>query len=417
MNIWIFNHYAIPPDTPGGTRHFDFGTELVKRGHRVSIFAAGFNHRTRKEERLEGKQNYLKQNINGIDFIWIRTSPYYGGNDWRRVRNMLSYTLRIIPWGLKVKEKPDVILASSPHPFAGLAGYILAMIKRATFIFEIRDLWPETFVQIGGYSNRSPVVILLRMLEKFLYRRAKKIITLVPTASVYITQMGVPNNKIVNIPNGVNPELFSDNSVELPSELDKMILSFKSNYKVLIGYTGAHGIANALETIIETATLLQEKRNIKFHFLLVGEGSEKRSIQEKSESLGLKNVSFFEPIPKKVIPVFLRSVDINVICARKTSLYKYGTSLNKLWDYMMCAKPIIWAISSANDPIAEANCGITVPPEEPEKLANAILELYNLSEKEKQEMGMRGREYVMKYQSTPVLVNKLLEAIGDVRPR
>jgi len=121
MHIWMLNHYATPPDTPGGTRHFDFARELVKQGHKVSIFASGFSHRTRTEERLKGRQNCRRENIDGVEFIWLRTAPYYGGNDWRRVINMLSYSLRVIPKGFMFKESPDVILASSPHPFAGLA--------------------------------------------------------------------------------------------------------------------------------------------------------------------------------------------------------------------------------------------------------------------------------------------------------
>ena len=235
MNIWILNHYATPPDTPGATRHFDFARELTKLGHRVSIFASSFFHGTRNEERLEGKQNYRRQNIDGVEFVWLRTTPYYGGNDWRRVINMLSYSFRVIPLGIRFGESPDVILASSPHPFAGLAGYVLAKLKRAGFIFEVRDLWPQTFVDIGGYSNRSLVVKLLRVLERFLYHRAKKIIVLLPNASEYITRLGIPDSKIVYIPNGISPELFSDTSAKLPQELDDIISGLKSEAKMLVG--------------------------------------------------------------------------------------------------------------------------------------------------------------------------------------
>lgn len=415
MNLWIINHYAIPPDTPGGTRHFDFATELVKRGHQVSIFASGLSHRTKKEGRLEGKQNYRRENISGVEFIWIRTFPYKG-NDWRRVVNMLSYTLRIIPLGLRLKETPDVILASSPHPFAGLAGCILAKLKGARFIFEVRDLWPQTFVDIGGYSNKSFVLKLLRALEKFLYRRANRIVVLAPKASDYITRLGIPTSKIVYIPNGVNPELFSGTGVKLTQELDELIPSLKSNGKLLVGYTGAHGIANALDTIIEAAELLQEKGADKVHFLMVGDGPEKERLVAKAESWGLNNISFYKSIPKDTVPKLLRAIDIAVISVRKSDLYKYGTSLNKLFDDMACARPILWATNSVNNPVSEANCGITVLPEDPEQMAKAIMKLCNLSDKERQEMGMRGYEYVMKYHSVPILANRLLEAVKDVKP-
>ncbi len=410
----MLNHYATPPDTPGSTRHFDFARELTKRGHQVTIFASSFSHRTRKEERLEGKQNYRRENINGVEFVWIRTSPYYGGNDWRRVLNMLSYSFRVIPFGLRLKEKPDVILASSPHPFAGLVGWFLAKLKKARFILEIRDLWPQTFVEIGGYSSKSSVVRLLRALEKFLYHRAKKIIVLLPKASEYITGLGIPGNKIVYIPNGVSPELFSDTGAQLPQELDELISSFKSSGKILVGYTGAHGIANALDTIIEVAKLLEERGADKAHFLLVGDGPEKERLVGKAEELS--NISFHKSIPKNAMPELLKAIDIAAACVRKSDLYKYGLSFNKLFDYMASARPIIWGANSINNPVAEANCGIIVPPEDAEEMAKAIMELCNLSDRERQEMGMRGYEYVMKYHSVPVLADSLLEAIENTKP-
>jgi len=415
MNIWMLNHYTTPPDTPGGTRHFDFARELVKRGHQVTIFASGFSHRTRREERLEGKQSYRRQNIDGVEFIWLRTTCYFGGNDWRRVINMLSYSFRVVPLGLRFKESPEVILASSPHPFAGLAGWFLAKSKRAKFIFEVRDLWPETFVEIGGYSNKSIVVRLLRVLEKFLYQRAKKIVALLPKASEYITRLGIPSNKIVYIPNGVSPELFSDTGVELPGELGEIISDLKSEGKLLVGYTGAHGIANALDTIIEAAEMLQDQGADKVHFLLVGDGPEKQGLAEKARGLRLSNISFFDSIPKYAMPALLQVIDIAVISIRKSGLYEYGMSLNKLFDYMICARPIVWGTNSVNNPVAEAGCGITVPPEEAEELAKAIMELCGLSDGERGDMGMRGYDYVMKYHSVPVLTDKLLEAIEDVK--
>jgi len=374
VNIWILNHYATPPDTSGSTRHFDFAKELVKREQKVTIFASGFNHRTRREERLEGKQNYRRENIEGVEFIWLRTVPYYKGNDWRRAVNMLSYSFRVIPLGLRLKKGPDVVLASSPHPFTGLAGYVLAKIKGARFIFEVRDLWPQTFVDIGGYSNKSFVLKLLRALEKFLYRRANRIVVLAPKASDYISRLGIPTSKIVHIPNGVDPELFSDTGIELPRELDEIILRLKSKGKSLVGYTGAHGIANALDTIIEAAELLQEKGADKVHFLMVGDGPEKERLVAKAESRGLNNISFYKSIPKDAVPKLLRAIDIAVISWKKSDLYsKYGISTNKIWDYMICAKPVVWAIDLLDNPVAETNCGITVSPEDAEEMAKAIM--------------------------------------------
>ena len=414
MNIWILNHYATPPDTPGSTRHFDFATEFVRQGHQVSIFASGFSHRMRKEERLEGKQRYRRENIDGVEFVWIKTSPYYGGNDKRRVINMLSYALRVIPLAVKSKGNPDVILASSPHPFAGLAGFIIAKMKRAQFIFEVRDLWPETFVEIGGYSRKSLVVRLLVVLERFLYRRASRIITVLPKLGDYIIKLRIGSDKICYIPNGVSPELFGNICDELPRDLATLISVVKSNGGVIAGYTGAHGKADALDTVVEAAKILHCEETGGIHFLLVGDGTEKGKLSSKAENLGLTNMDFLESIPKKAIPTLLQSIDIGLLTKSKTALYAYGMSFLKIFDYMMCAKPVVWAVDSINNPVAEANCGITVPPEEPEELAKAIVTLSYLSDEERQEIGMRGHEYVMKYHSTPVLANKLLQIMQDV---
>ena len=410
----MLNHYATPPDTPGSTRQFDFASQLVKQGQQVTIFASGFSHRTRKEERLEGKQNWRRENIDRVDFIWLRTTPYYGGNDWRRAVNMLSYSLRVVPLGLRFKESPDVVLASSPHPFAGLAGWLLAKLKRAKFIFEVRDLWPQTLVDIGGYSSKNPVVKLLRVLEKFLYQRARKIVVLHPKASDYITKLGIPGTKILWVPNGVSPGLFSNNDVELPKELEKIISNLKSYAKFLVIYAGAHGIANALDTIIETAEVLQQRGATNVHFLLVGDGHEKERLIARAEASGLGDVTFHKSIPKNAVPSLLRASDMAVLSWRKSDLYMYGMSTNKLWDYMACAKPIVWAIDSAVDPVAEANCGITVSPEEPEEMAKAIMDLCHLSDKERRAMGMRGYEHVMKYHSVPVLADRLLTVLEEV---
>ncbi len=411
MNIWILNHYATPPDTPGSTRHFEFARKFVKQGHQVSIFASGFSHRTRREERLERNEACRRENIDGVEFIWIRTVPYYKGNDWRRAVNMLSYSFRVVPLGLRFKESPEVILASSPHPFAGLAGYILAKLKKARFILEVRDLWPQALVDIGGYSRRSPVGKLLRILERFLYQRAKKIVVLHPKASDYIGGLGIPDNKIVYIPIGADPELFSNPAVDLSQELNELLASLKSEGRILVGYTGAHGIANALDTIIEAARLLRDEGAAKVHFLLVGDGPEKERLVRKAESWRLSNIGFYKSIPKNAMPKLLKAIDIAVISWRKSDLYKYGMSSNKLWDYMICAKPVVWGIDSANDPVAEANCGITVPPENPGEMAKAIIKLCGLSDDERRDTGMRGYEYVMKYHSVPVLVPKLLEVL------
>ncbi len=415
MNIWIVNHYATPPGVPGITRHFDFAKELTGRGHRVTIFASAFVHATRGNIGLRAWQQYRRETIDGIEFCWIRTPPYYGGNDWRRSVNMLSYSFSATLLGARFKPKPDVILASSPHPFAGLCGYALSRVRHAGFVFEVRDLWPQTLVDIGGYSPTSPVVRLLGLLERFLYRRADRIVVLLPGAADYMAPLGIPGDKIVHVPNGVNPRYYCDPAGELPGDIAALLARVKSGGRAVVAYAGAHGVVNALDTVVDAAALLQAKGANGAYFLMVGDGAEKRSLVRRAEELGLDNISFFSSIPKEAIPRLLDEVDVGVIAWRKSPLYRYGVSANKLWDYMMSARPIVWAIDTPCDPVAEAGCGITVRPEGPASLADAISLMCNMSEKERQEMGSRGREYVLQHNSTPMLAGRLLQVLQEAR--
>jgi glycosyltransferase involved in cell wall biosynthesis len=415
-DIWIFNHYATPPDAPGSTRHYDFARELQNRGYKVTIFAAGFSHRTRRDERLVGKRCYNRVVIGGVEFAWIKTTPYYRGNDWRRAINMLSYALYVIPVGMRFKTKPEIIWASSPHPFSGLVGYLMAKIKGAKFIFEVRDMWPQTMVDIGGYSDRSLVIRLLRILEKFLYQRANKIITLGLKASDYIIALGIPAAKIAYIPNGVEPELFAITDTVPTGEMGRTIAELRAAGRLLVGYAGAHGIANTLDTVVEAAYILQMS-NDKAYFLLIGDGPEKERLISLAKSKGLSNIIFYDSIPKTAVPYFLKSIDIAVISVRRSNLYRYGTSINKLFDYMAAVRPVIWATDTPDDIVSKANCGLTVPPEDAKALAEAITALGHLSHRRRDEMGTRGYEYVMKHHSIPVLTDKLLQFLEDIEYR
>jgi len=415
MNIWIFNHYAVPADAPGITRHHDLAKALVARGHKVSIFAAGFNHQRRAEERLKGWHLYRQQNVDGTDFVWIRTVPYRRENDWRRVLNMLSYALLVIAAGASYKKKPDLVLASSPHPLAGLSGYAVSVIRRSKFVFEVRDLWPETFVTIGGYSKNSLAVRSLAAVEKFLYSKAKVILVVMPKGADYLAKLDVALEKVVYLPNGVDPELYSGAEHDLPGELHQFIRSLKSEGTTLVGYTGSHGKADALDTVLKAARILQDEDVRHTHFLLVGNGVDKSALMLTAANLRLDNVSFQEPVARNCIPALLRRMDIVLVTKRKSRLYEYGMSFAKVFDYMMSAKPIVWAVDSPNNPVAESACGIAVPPEDPESLARTIVKMCNLTQVERQEMGMKGYKYVMRHHSIPVLADRLLKVMEDVQ--
>ena len=396
-NIWIFNHYAITPNLPGGTRHFDFGKELAKRGYKVTIFASSFRHSLLKETKEYKQNNFIIEDYEGVRFVWLKTFPC-SGNDWRRVINMLSYSIRAykVAGDLEI-EKPDIIIGSSVHLFAVFTAYLLSKKYKTPFIMEVRDLWPQTLIDMG-MSKWHPFVILLGILEKFLYKRANKIIILLPKANEYIEKLGVPKNKIVWIPNGVDLERFKVNEDNSHLKHDKSCF--------IITYTGAIGKTNNLDVLVEAAEILKKDYpDIKFIF--IGDGTEKERLVRMANEKNLDNVEFNKAVSKNEVSKILYKSDALILLLRNSPLYKYGISLNKLFDYLASGKPIIFSSNSINNPVEEAKTGITVSPDNPEKLAEAIIMLYKMPEEKRSEMGKNGRSYVEKYYSINILVDKL----------
>ena len=407
-SLWILNHYAITPDMSGGTRHFDLARELVKKGHEVTIFASGFDHSTHQYLKVKPGEKMRVEEYDGVRFVWVNTIPYYG-NNWRRVLNMLSYGWRVLRCSRGL-TKPDVIIGSSMHPFAALAGWWLAHRNKARFIFEVRDLWPQTAVDMGAMKKNSLPAKLLYAWEKFMYHKAEKIIVLLPYAKDYVASRGINPEKVFWLPNGVNLERFDHPApLEPESEVAEVFKQYRDKFKVV--YTGAHGVPNGLDAVVEAAKLIQEKSE-NIHFILIGEGTEKSRLREKAQSLGLVNITFCEPIPKQAVPSVLLAADCLVYSIPAFNIYRYGVSVNKSFDYLASVKPVVMAGNPRNDIVEEANAGIVVEPENPEALAEAIIKIYELPEGKRIELGENGRRYVEKYHSINIIAEKLEILLG-----
>jgi len=411
MNIWIFNHYAHAADVPGGTRHYDLARELVRRGHQVTIFASSFHHGRHQEMKLVPGERWKIEDVDGIRFVWIKTFSYQR-NNWRRVLSMVSYMLWAwwLGWRLtKVSrsiEKPDLIIGSSVHLLAVLAACWVARHHRARFIMEVRDLWPQTIIDMGEMSDRHPIIKALRILERFLYRKAEQIIIVGPRMGDYICARGVEEKKLVWIPNGVDLSGFQ--GVKRNNSADN---------KFKIVYLGAHGQANALDVLLQTAKIVEDQDFSDIYFILIGDGPEKPHLIEVAKELELSNVEFREPVSRAQVPQSLGEADATIFILNDLPLYRYGISLNKLFDYMAAEKPLILAGYPVNNPVMQAHCGLTVPPRNPEVLAEAIIELSQMPKEERETMGRRGREYVEKHHAIPVLADKLIECIEEVGER
>lgn len=396
-NIWIINHYATLEDEPA-TRSYDFAKKLVEKGYKVTILASSFSHYRFQEKKDYCGNNYLFENHNGIKFIWIKTFPYYR-NNWRRVFNMIIFSWRVFCVGKKLKDNPNIIIGVSVHPLAAFSAYFLAKNKGSRFFLEITDLWPEILIDMGIISKKTPVVFMLRKLEKFLFRRAEKIITLWPFAYRYIEGLGFSKEKVVWIPHFVDFSRIK-NLEPYDGGINKKYMKFF--------YFGIHSDYAGLEAIIESASILQKENEKRAKFIFVGNGSEKAKLIRMAEKLNLKNVEFLDMIPKTEMHKIMNEADVFIFTLKNMPLLlKYGISSNKLIDYLAAGRPLIFSANSDNNPVKEAGAGITVPAQSPKDFVLAVQNMINLEPSQRVKMGQNAREYAEKHHDLNILVKKL----------
>ncbi len=401
-NIWIINQYAGTPYYGMNYRSYYLGKEFLNSGNKVTIFSGAYSHLFVNFPKVDG--SYTKEFIDGIDFIWVKTPKYKASKSLGRVWSMLVFMFRLFFINIFKFEKPDIIIISSLSLFPVLNAYIWSKVFKIEFIFEVRDIWPLTLIDIGGISKYHPLVILLGWFEKLGYKKAKYVVSLLSNAKEHMNSSGMHKDKFKYIPNGINLEEVK-NYQEVSSSIKKMI----PKNKFIVGYVGTLGIANALNYLLDAAILLQDITHI--HFLLVGKGGEKDNLQKYCKENQLSNVTFIDPIPKIQVQSMLKLCDILYIGWHKKRIYEYGISANKIFDYMYSAKPILHSIQIDNDIIQEARCGISVEAEDSKAIKSAILKL-SLMEKEKlKKLGSNGKKYVIQHHGYQQLCDKYMGLI------
>jgi glycosyltransferase involved in cell wall biosynthesis len=403
-HVWILNHYAMTPDKPGGTRHYCLARNLLAHGWHATLIAGSVEHLSGKQ-RLAPREMARMEEFDGIPFLWLRT-PQFKGNGIGRIINMLSYSLRVMRRKYTQElPKPELIIGSTVHPFAAMAGALLARRHGVPFIFEVRDLWPQTLIDLGRLQARSLQARALARLEKYLYAEARRIVVLLPKAADYIAGLGIPASKVVWIPNGVDLSVFPahEPTAGVPGR------------PFVLMYFGAHGQANGLACILEAMQLVS--RHIAPELItlrMIGDGPLKADLIGLAKRLGLGNVVFDPPVPKDAIPALAGQADAFVISVLDLpQLYRYGISMNKLFDYLASARPIIIASAAANNPVDDAKAGITVAPGNPEQMAAAIRELFHSSADERRQMGRAGRRYVEQHHGFDQLAGRLASTMND----
>jgi glycosyltransferase involved in cell wall biosynthesis len=400
-SVWILNHYAQEPSGPGGTRHWSLGEHLREHGWQALIVAASVELQTGRQ-RLADHESSRLEVFGTTPFLWLRV-PTYRGNGGGRVANMAVYALRaaFVRPGPGI-PRPDVVIGSSVHPLAALIGWVQARRHGVPFVFEVRDLWPQTLIDLGRITPRGATATAMRVLERFLYRRAARIVTLLPRAWEYVESAGVSRKRVEWIPNGVEP------GTEPPA-------AAPSTGTCTFMYFGAHGEANGLDNLLHAMGLAQadlDCANIRLR--LVGDGPCKESLRALAADLGLTQVSFEPAVPKSAIPALAAQADAFVFNLVDAKVFRYGISSNKLFDYLCAARPIVFSCDAGNNPVSQSGAGVSVPPGNPPALLAGLRTIAGMSVEARARMGSAGRDWVKANHSWKMLSHRLARVLDAV---
>lgn len=396
--VLIVNQYASLPATGAGGRHRDLSRELSKLGYDVTLVSSRWTHLVRDPNAAESASE--DEVFEGFRFLRLPSCRYRHAHDKRRIWNWFVFAVQLSRLCTRLDHKPNVVVYSSPSLVGYLGAHRLARRCGAKLVFEVRDIWPLTFQEVGGYSKRHPFIRFLQWVEDFAYRTADHATSNLRGAGEHMYERGLPINRFSWIPNGFSLKDVSEVK-SLPDKVKRLIPG--EGFRIC--YAGTMGSANALESLLEAAKLLSDKR-ANIHFVLLGKGRSKSELEERTKELGITNVTFVDSVAKTQVQSVLKECDACFIGWKDSSLYDHGIAANKLFDYLYSGKPILHAFSGRYDPVASYEAGITVPAEHPEAIAEGAVRLSKMSEGERQAMGGKGRQAAMANHEYAVLAKK-----------
>ena len=366
MKILYFHQYFRTRKGSGGTRSYEFAKYLISKGHQVTVVYA-LSDKT--SSILEGKYNKgLKRGFyEGINLIEFNLFYSNKMNFVKRSSIFIKYSFKSIK--LALKEDYDLLFATSTPLTASIPGIIMKLFRSKKFVFEVRDLWPELPKEMGVIKNKG-ILTLMSILEWCSYRMADACIGLSPGIVKGIQKRRTRKGPVVMIPNASDTDLF------FPGKENKTIIHGCSDLDFIAIFTGAHGIANGLDSVIEAASIIQKSGNKNIKFVFVGDGMQKSILINKSKDLGLFNCIFLDPVSKKDLLKYLNASDIGLMILANIPAFYYGTSPNKFFDYLAAGLPILVNYPGwMSEIVLKNNCGIFVEPDNANNFANQLIEL------------------------------------------
>jgi glycosyltransferase involved in cell wall biosynthesis len=398
--VWI-NQFALLPSDGGGTRHFELGRELVRRGWQVTILASDFHlhSRTYSRRRTRHDRAPVREVVDGVEIRWLWSAPYER-NNWRRVWNWLTFT-RSVRTVASSSERPDLVIGSSPHLLAASSGRALARRWNVPFVFEVRDLWPESLIAAGG--RKGVAYHLFGHMARTLYAAADRILVLAQGSAEYLIERGVPAEKLFYVPNGVDVDAIAPAAET----------SHHGEGSVNLVYAGAHGPANGLGAVLDAAEVLGPQSGAQF--TLVGDGPTKRALVDDSARRRLTHVRFLDPMSKPALACLLASADAGLMLLRDAPLFSFAVSPNKLFDYMAAGLPIVCNVpGDVARMVRDAGAGLQARDASGEALADVVRTLLGRTSDERATMGRAGRAWVEREHNRTLLGARLDEFLRSL---
>ncbi|MFC4182594.1 glycosyltransferase family 4 protein [Saccharococcus thermophilus] len=402
--IYLCQHF--PPETGAPQiRVYEVSKELIKRGHQVEVLTA-FPHHPKGviPEEYRG-MFYLFEEWDGIPVhrTWIYPSPK--GSFWKRLASYFSFTFSSF-YSLFKSKPTDVIICNSPPLFLGITGYLGAKLKRAKFVFNVADIWPESAVELGILKNKA-FIRMARWLELFLYKKSWKIAAATEGIRDYMIEQGKAPQDVFLLPNGVNTDVFKP----LPKN-QELLRELGLEDKVVFTYAGTMGYAQGLDSVLQAAALIKDEYP-NVHFLFVGDGQEREKLIQLKEELRLDNVTFYGSVPVSKMPDIFSISDYSIVSLRNIDLFK-GARPSKIFPAIATGTPVLYCGAGESAKILETyHCGRIAPPEQPEGIAAVIRELMQISEEEYRTMSENGRKLAVEEYSWSRIVDDLLKHLSE----
>lgn len=397
-NIWYISKYANIKKYGADTRQANFCSEFAKAEYNVRLITSNSSHLYNYLPKF--KSRYLDMRDNGFNVTWVNTLKYSNATSIKRILSWLWFEFFVLMMAFHKKyEKPDVVIVSSLSLFTVLTGCFYRRFYKAKFIFEVRDIWPQTLIDLKGFSSKHPLIWFLRKIERLGYKHSDAIVGTMPGLKLHVENEVGLGSKVHCIPQGVSLDFYKNNQESLSQQYSD---EFIPKDKFIVTYTGTFGQANALEYIVEAAKLL--KYSNKIHFLLVGDGYLKEDLVDSAKELS--NVTFAPKIAKEQVQYLLSLSDLLVASVRDEKIYKYGMSLNKFIDYMYAKKPIVCMYSGYPSMINEAKCGEFTPAENSSLFAKTIQRYASMKQSERTLIGQNGYNFLINERDFQTLCKK-----------